>query len=290
MWQDLRYTLRTLLEQRYFTATAVLVLALAIGLNTAMFSLINSLFLRPLAAHEPDRLRFVYLTDPGVPNFVLPLRYGEYLDLRERRDVFSGVLARSVDQAQIQAEGNIFRARGEAVSNNYFDVLGVRAQHGRVLAGEDDDPASERVVVVSAGFWRARLGGRLDAVGSPLRIDQTTYTVVGIAPEWFKGTLGTWEQAQYWIPMRPRVADAQCRERGVPLENRGVTIIARLLPGAGIAGAEAALAGSGCRRWASRAGPSRATNSGRRSCSRPGARTCRSRASAASCRSTWRWP
>jgi putative ABC transport system permease protein len=241
MGQDLGYTLRTLLKQRYFTATAVAVLALGIGLNTALFALINSLLFRPIAAHEPDRLRFLYLTDPGVPDFASGIRLGDYLDLVERRDVFVDLAARSVDQGQFRAGGEVFHARGEMVSGNYFDLLGVRPLHGRGIGPGDDDPAAERVVVVSEDLWRARLGADPGAIGTSVRIDDSTYTVAGVMPRWFRGTLGPWEHAQYWAPLGQRALEFRCR--ATPTAERSVTVIGRLPPGGSTASVQAALGG-----------------------------------------------
>ena len=230
MLNDLRHALRLMTRQRGFTAIAVLTLALGIGTNTTIFALVNALLYRPLPAHETGRLRFVYLTDPGVPNHVSSLRYADYLDLQDRKDIFTGVLARSADQAQVAAGGDLRHARGEMVSGNYFDVLGVSPAVGRVLTVADDEAAAEPVAVISTGLWKARFDNNPSVLGSPIQLDDRAYTIVGVMPDWFRCTLGTWEQGQYWVPIRQRDIDWQCR-RAAPIGDRPVTVIGRLQPG-----------------------------------------------------------
>jgi putative ABC transport system permease protein len=240
MWQDLRYSMRTLARQPAFTTTAILVLALGIGLNTAMFTLVNALLFRPLAAHEPHRLRFVFLTDPGVPGYYSGIRYEDFQQLRERRDVFQDLLARGADTAWITAAGDARRLRGELVSGNYFDVLGARPALGRGLTPEDDSPAAEPVVVIAEGMWRARFHADPAILGDPITIDNRLFTVVGVMPASFKGTLGAWEASQYWVPLRQRALDRECRSPGF-LKDAGFALIGRLAGDVTAARAQAAL-------------------------------------------------
>ena len=196
MINDLRHALRLMTRQRGFTLVAVLTLALGIGTNSAMFALVNTLLYRPLSAHEPHRLRFIYVTDPGVPGYASTIRFTDYLDLRQRRDLFTDVLARATDQAQITAAGDIRHARGELVSGNYFEVLGAGPALGRVLGSSDDHAAAEPVVLISAGLWKTRFNADSAILGRPMQIEGRAYTIVGVMPDDFSGTLGTWEQTQ----------------------------------------------------------------------------------------------
>lgn len=242
MLNDFRQAARLMARQRAFTAIAVLTLALGIGTNTAMLALVNALLFRPLPAHEPHRLRFLYLTDPGVPDFVSAIRFENYLDLQQRRDLFVDVLARGVDQAQITARGDIRHARGERVSGNYFEVLGVGPSLGRVLTPADDHAGSEPVVVISAGLWQSRFSGDPAVLGHTLQLDERAYTIVGVMPDQFRGTLGTWEHAQYWAPMQQRASDRRCQTEQ-PFSQSPVAAIGRLRPGVSAAQAQAALSG-----------------------------------------------
>jgi predicted permease len=242
MLNDLRHAVRLMGRQRAFTAIALLTLALGIGTNAAMFALVNALLYRPLPAHEPERLRFIYLTDPDVPGYQSAIRYEDYLDLRERRDVFVDVLARAADEAQITASHDIRNTRGERVTGHYFEVLGVSPAIGRTLTAADDHPGSEPVAVISTLMWQSRFSADPGVLGRTVRLENRAYTIVGVMPERFRGTLGTWELTQYWVPMQQRAADLQCRYPQ-PLSQWAVTVVGRLQPGVTPDKAQAALSG-----------------------------------------------
>ena len=195
---DLRYSLRSLFASPGMTAAAVLTLALGIGANTAIFSGVNGLFLNPApgVARASDLVE-VYAKGAFGP---LDLSSPEYRDYRDRNTVFSGLLAyRFFPSILSEGDGNE-RIWSLLVSANYFEVLGVRAVRGRLLAPADDDGGGKPVVVIGYGLWQRRFAGRSDIVGTTVDINGHAFTIVGVAPPEFRGTFpGLVFDA--WIPL-----------------------------------------------------------------------------------------
>jgi len=178
---DVRYGLRILRKSPGFTAVAVLSLALGIGINTAVFSLINAVLLRTLPVKNPEQL--------VVFNHRNDISYPMYQDLRDGNTVLSGLLCRFTIPASMSAEGQTERISAELVSGNYFQVLGVQALIGRTLRPDDARvPGAQPVVVLSNGFWRRRFGSDPGVLGKTIRLDGHPMTIVGITPAGFQGT------------------------------------------------------------------------------------------------------
>ena len=187
--QDFRFALRVLAKAPVFTIAAVAVLALGIGLNTAMFSAIYALGFSPRRLPEPDRLVQLYTRDKKEPTRFRAFSYNTYRELGERRDLFTGVLAQKLALVAVGEGTEARRTLSTLVSANFFEVLGVPPARGRgFTAGEGTPGADAPVVVVSHVYWR-NSGSRSDLVGSTVRINGRPYTIVGIAPEDFNGTL-----------------------------------------------------------------------------------------------------
>ena len=187
MFQDLRYGVRMLLKNKAFTTVCVLTLALGIGANTAVFGLLNTLLLRPLAIPEPERLIAIYSGQEGA-NLYRRTSYPNYTDLRDRTRELSSVAAYSwpipINLATGSDEPSVEVAWAHVVSGNFFDVLGLRPHLGRQFAPEEDRTRnSHRVVIVSHKLWRARLGGDPSAVGRTLKLNGHSFQVIGVAPE-----------------------------------------------------------------------------------------------------------
>jgi putative ABC transport system permease protein len=194
LFQDLRFSFRMLFKNPGFTAVAVLTLALGIGANTAIFSLIDQILLRLLPVERPGEL--VILRSPG-PNpghtwsdsddtafFSYPL----YKDLRERNTVLTGLLARFPGSLNVSGGGQTERANGELVSGNYFEVLGVRPALGRVLTLSDESaPGADTVAVLSYGYWTRRFGADRDILNKVLIINGAPLTLVGVSNPGFSG-------------------------------------------------------------------------------------------------------
>ncbi|MCI0387294.1 MAG: ABC transporter permease [Acidobacteria bacterium] len=240
LWQDLRYGARMLLKQPGFTLIAVLTLALGIGANTAIFSFVNSLFLRPLPVPNPERVARMYAEDTQGRKFDV-FSYPNYADLRDRSQTLQGLAAHSHVAASVGLGAGAENSEGEVVTGNYFHVLGVNAALGRALLPEDDQtPGAHPVVVISHAFWQRRLGADKNAVGKKLYINGHPFTVVGVMPEGFKGTYQAFA-ADFWAPM---MMHGQVRPRGLTLDSRGwgwLSGTARLNPGVALAEAQAEL-------------------------------------------------
>ncbi|HXA07385.1 MAG TPA: ABC transporter permease [Bryobacteraceae bacterium] len=178
---DVRYALRILRKSPGFTAAAVLSLTLGIGINTAVFSLINAVLLRTLPVKDPEQL--------VVFNHRNDISYPMYQDLRDGNTVLSGLLCRFTIPASMSGDGQTDRISAELVSGNYFQVLGVDALIGRTLMPDDARvPGAQPVVVISNAFWRRRFGSDPGVVGKTIRLDGHPMTVVGITPAGFQGT------------------------------------------------------------------------------------------------------
>jgi predicted permease len=197
--QDLRYGFRRMLKNPGFTAVATLSLALGIGANTAIFSLVNTVLLRPLPVAQPDELLSVF--PMSRDNFVLAFSYLNYLDFRDRNEVFTGLLLSRFAPMSLSHQGNNERIWGYLVSGNYFDVLGVGAARGRTFLPEEDRTRlSNPVVVVSHGCWQRRFGGDPALVGKSIILNGHSFTVIGIAPEGFFGTEIAYTP-EVWVPL-----------------------------------------------------------------------------------------
>jgi len=230
---DLRFAIRLLLKKPMFTALAVVTLALGIGLNTAVFSVVEALMLRPLpGVREADRLAQLYRKWPGM-------EYGSnsiphWKDLRERtKDVFSDVATWKFSLVSIAAGGRPERVMSHVVSANYFGMLGVGAVRGRVfIPSEDVGELAHPIAVLSYAAWQRRFGGTDDVIGKPIIVNGTAYTVVGVAPREFRGGIPI-ITPELWLPLMqlPQVEPGNggaLRERG---EN-SMFVLARLAPGA----------------------------------------------------------
>ena len=186
LWQDLRYGFRVLRASPGFTAVAVLSLALGIGANTSIFSVVNAALLRPLPVTDPDRLMFVYngsVTDPYSVS-----SYPDYVDYRDKNEVFSDLLTYSSITMSARADEQTDLLSGSIVSGNFFDALGVRAALGRTFLPEEDaTPGTHPVAVISHGLWKRRFGSDGKIVGQQLMLNGYPFTIIGVAPAGFNG-------------------------------------------------------------------------------------------------------
>ncbi|MGH9839150.1 MAG: ADOP family duplicated permease [Blastocatellia bacterium] len=188
LWQDSRYGARMLMKQPGFTLIAVLTLALGIGANTAIFSLVNTVLLRPLPVARPERV--VEITPLRKGADAGAISYPFYKDFRDQNGALEGLAAYKFVPMSLSQGGNNERLWGYLVSGNYFDLLGVRAARGRMFTQEEDRaPGAHPVAVLSHGCWQRRFGGDPNLVGSTVTINNHSFTVVGIAPPEFNGTV-----------------------------------------------------------------------------------------------------
>jgi predicted permease len=198
MIQDLRYGLRMLASSPAFTAVAVLSLALGIGANTAIFSLVNAVLLKPIPVETPDRLAVVFTTDQRNPGN-LPLSHLNYKDLRDQNQVFTALAAFTGAQVNWSSGWTSEQIIVQLVSGNYFPLLGTQPVLGRTFHPYEDDGPTP-VAVVSYGFWERSLNRDPAIVGKTVTLNRTPFTVVGVAAQGFTGTfLGGGPSA--WVPI-----------------------------------------------------------------------------------------
>lgn len=233
--QDLRYGLRMIAKTPSFTVLAMLALALGICANTTIFSLINGLVLRPLTGvSDPDRLVGVYTSDYSSGLYG-GSSYPDYIEVRDQASTFENVAAYESVTRNAGEANEAERLRGFVVTGNYFEVLGVRAEVGRVLQSADDQPSGTPAVVISNDLWRRRFNADAAVVGQRLKLDDKTYTIVGVTDPSFLGLrLGL--PPEFWIPTSPDTSFV-ASERNT----RGLQVVGRLKPGVTVSEAQAQL-------------------------------------------------
>lgn len=199
-WQDFHQAFRRLARAPWFSGLAILTLALAIGAHTAIFGLIDVLFLRPLPVEDPAELVGVYESRDGTGFH--PLSFPDYQDYRDATETFEGLAANYGGAPLMLQVGDEPQDEiiGSVVSGNYFSLLGVEPAIGRFFLPEEDaTPGANPVVVVSHDLWQSRFGGRQEVLGAVLKLNDTAFTVVGVAPKGFEGVL-TGQPSEVWIP------------------------------------------------------------------------------------------
>ena len=205
---DLGYAVRLLRRSPGFTTMAVASLALGIGANTAIFTLLNAVMVRPLPVRSPDEL--VTVGDPSRPTGLREggpmldiLSYPLYQRRRDHGRVFTGLLASGrAGRIEMTAEGGAMEiVRGRLVSGNYFEVLGVSPRLGRVLSSDDERvPGGSPVIVISDDFWERRFGRDLRILGQSVRLNGSSFSIVGIGPRGFTGDV-VGSPTDVWIPV-----------------------------------------------------------------------------------------
>jgi putative ABC transport system permease protein len=200
MVENIHYAIRVLLKNPGFAAIAVLTLALGIGANTAIFSVVNAILLRALPFRDPGRLMVVWHTPPqksfpGVSLFVVSP--ANYLDWRAQNHVFEQMSPIGFGSFNLTRMGAPETVQGRSVAAGFFSLLGVQPVLGRDFLEEEDQPGRGKVVVISHAFWLTHFGGSRDVLGKQIKLDDQSYTVVGVAPARFDFPF----QAQLWMPL-----------------------------------------------------------------------------------------
>jgi putative ABC transport system permease protein len=222
---DLRYGVRMLWKNPGFTAVAVVALALGIGANSAIFSVVNTVLLQPLPYKEPERLVMVWEDDTkhGYPNDTPAA--ANYVDWREQNQVFEGMAAMADQSFNLTGSGEPERIDGKRVNANLFELLGAAPQHGRAFAAEEDRPGANKVVILSHALWQRRFGSDAGLVGRTLTLNGEGHTVVGVMPADFQFPD---RQADLWVPIAFTQQEAANRGRHylevVARLKRGVTL------------------------------------------------------------------
>jgi putative ABC transport system permease protein len=253
--QDFRYALRTLRKSAGFTTIAVLVLALGIGVNSAIFSVVEGVMLQPLPYPEPHRLVSLWETltrEPpanwhtsganiGGSSSVEPQRMtvapANLLDYARQNHVFSGMAGIDKVGKNLIESGPPERIFGEAVSASFFPVLGVQPAQGRAFSPDEDRPGANRVVILSHDLWQQRFGSDPNLIGSILKLDGEKFTVIGVMPPGFRSPeqFGMTDKLQFFVPAA--YPAALLASHG----DHEVAVIARLAPGASVRQAQAEL-------------------------------------------------
>jgi predicted permease len=230
--KDVRYALRVLWKSPGFTLAAVLSLALGIGANTAIFTVIDATLLRALPYREPDRLVHLWETKPQQSFAQREASYPDYLDW-QKCGAFDGVAGYNSDSFTLTQNDAPERIAGAEVTPNFFGVLGVEPLVGRTFAAGEDSPGASRVAVLGYGLWQRRFGGAASVVGRQVALDGESYTVVGVLPEQFSfAKVGA---AELWTPVVPTAAQREQRFY------HWLRIVARLKPGVSPEGARSQL-------------------------------------------------
>lgn len=245
MLHDFRFAFRQLTKARAFTGAAVAVLALGIGVNTAIFSLMDALLFQPPRYAHPHELVQVFSQDKKNLETFRGFSYPTYLDIRQQNTVFSGVMAHNLAMVGVGEKGDTRRAFTDVVSANYFSVMGVRPMLGRAFRPEEETPGRKSAVaIVSYNYWKRQ---RLDPalLGSTIRIDARPYLVIGILPHGFTGTTQIFAP-EIWLPLGvyDQVAnDFETENKGKLNDRAGrqLMIVGRLKRGLTVAKAAPAL-------------------------------------------------
>jgi len=225
--QDLRYSVRVLAKNAGFTAVAVLTLALGVGVNAAIFSIINSTLLTPLPYKNPDRLVWLGTMHPRF-NHPIPISAPDFLDWKSQNNVFDHMAAIWTDGFTLTGKGEPEILPGALVSADFFELFDERPERGRSFVEGEDQPGHSHVAVLSYDLWKNRFGSNPNVIGSSLTLDGESYTTVGIAPRGF--AYPSW--VQFWSPI---VIDTQHHPRG----NHYLRAIGRLRAGVTLSAAQA---------------------------------------------------
>jgi putative ABC transport system permease protein len=232
LFQDIRYGVRTLLKTPGFTAVAVIALALGIGANSAIFSVVNAVLLRPLPYTNSERLVMLWATNPslhlGIDN--LPASAANYAEWRDQSQAFEHISALTSINFNLTGAGEPERIAGARVSSSFFQLMDVSPKMGGAFSAEEDQPGNDLVVIVSHGLWQRRFGADPDIIGKPLTLNGQSYTVIGIMPAGFRfpsaadlpAYMELQPQTDLWAPIA--LTAEQIAKRG----DHNLSVIARL--------------------------------------------------------------
>ena len=234
---NLRYSVRQLIKSPGFTFVAVLGLALGIGANVALFSVVNSVFLRPLAFPDPGRLVRLSSTNEEQNFIRTGFSYPRFLEVQQRQNVFSHLALAAFNPFTMTGKGDPEQVIGVMASADLLPTMGIEPMLGRNFAADEDRPGGERVVILNHRFWQRRLNGDGSIVGQPLTLDGTPYTVIGVLPE--GASTFPFQQIDLWVP-RPAEVPYLVRSQ---LDNGGFffQVYARLKSGVSIEQAREAM-------------------------------------------------
>ena len=221
-WQDIRYGARMLIKNPGVTIIVIIALALGIGANTAIFSVVNAVLLRPMPYDESERLVFLNEKSPVLDE--MSISYPNFLDWREHNQTFEKMGVYNRASYNLTGAGEAERIVTGQVSADLFSVLRVNPLHGRVFTNDEDKPGGPPVVVLSYALWQRRFGGQMAVLDQPITLNGKSYTVIGIMPESYAYP----SRAQMWVPVGQLSDQASWKQRG---NHPGLYGVARLKPG-----------------------------------------------------------
>ena len=265
LWQDLRYAIRTLAKSPGFAAVAILTLALGIGANTAIFSLIDGILMRALPIQDAQDVVVLKWSARKTPDRHSSSSYGDctqsyaprrgpstscsfsepfFTDVASHVDAFSSVAAfANAGEIDLSGNGTASVLTGQAVSGEFFPLLGVRAAVGRLIAPSDDSLSAPAVIVLNYGYWKSQFGGSLSAIGKTVRLNNVPFTIIGVTEPQFD-SLSPGRVYDVWVPLSvlPQInPHPSVKTRATDIYSWWLVIIARLKPGVGRLQAQAAV-------------------------------------------------
>ncbi len=229
-WQDLRYGFRMLLKNPGITFVVILALALGIGANTAIFSVVNAVLLKPLPYPESDRLVFINETSKSMDE--ISVSYPNFLDWRNQNHVFENIGVSNRSSYNLTGAGEPERIVTGQMSSDLFSALRVNPMLGRLYTNEEDKPGGNPVVVLSYPLWQRRFGGQENILNQPITLNGKSYTVIGVMPRDFQFP----SRVEMWVPVGQLSGDPSWQQRG---NHPGLYGVARLKPGVSFAQAKA---------------------------------------------------
>lgn len=230
LWHDLRYGARMLMKNPGISFVVVLALALGIGANTAIFSVVNAVLLRPLPYEESDRL--VFLNERNQTMDEMSISYPNFTDWRNQNHAFEKLAVYNRQSYNLTGAGEAERIVAGQVSADLFPILRVNAALGRVFTNEEDKPGATPVVLLSYGLWQRRFGGQASIISQPITLNAKSYTVIGVMPQNYAYP----SRVEMWVPVGQLSGDSTWLSRG---NHPGLYGVARLRPGVTMAQAQA---------------------------------------------------
>src|SRR6202051_1280264 len=245
-WQDMCYAARTLRNAPGFTIIAVIALGLGMAVNTAIFSVINGMLLRPMPVPHAEQLAVLAMKQPGMSEFQR-FSYPDYQDVSRQTTVFSDVFAYRVTLAALSADRKVDQAILTRVSGNYFSALGIQAAAGRlILPNEGQTPGADPILVLGYSYWKKRFAGDSQVIGKHVEVNGHAVTVVGVAPQGFHGTYSILDSDGY-VPLSAALGSKGMEENSVEQlwtqrADRSLSLLGRLKSGVSLKQAQASLA------------------------------------------------
>ncbi len=216
MFQDLRFGLRMLRRQRLVTFAAIVALALGIGANTAVFSVVNAVLLRPLPFQNSDRIVMIWGNFLQLQIEQLRAKAAEYVDYRDQTNSFGAVAAFHTEDFNFTSGQQPERLAGARVTANLFPLLGAQASQGRLISPEENQTGRNNVIVISHSFWQQHLGGASNVIGHQVRLNDLNYTIIGVMPTGFQFPHPSFnfdEPAEFWLPLTFSTEQVAQRQR-----------------------------------------------------------------------------